>query len=126
MSYPFTFKELLALSHTMRELAEILGRPPGVNNLTAVQRARGERVYALMMSGEAKPGELLAIATGESDPELGFAPRHSKRGNPRTECIDCGVDIRDPASRMKSDPTRCTECRRAKKREYNAAQRGKD
>lgn len=124
MAFLLTRPELEELGRTAREMVKVLGRAPGAP-LTPLQTVRAERCYDLMMSAQAKPGELLAIAIGDRDYELNLPTGAGHTNPPRTSCLDCSADISDPASRYRSDPARCKKCRKLKKKQYNKTNRSR-
>ena len=123
MAELLTMEEMAVIAQRSIVFQEVLGRPPGAD-LNSVQLARAQRMYALAMSGTAKPDELIQIAVGERDGELGIPDEKQHASRPAGSCKDCGTDITDPKMRYKSDPARCRPCRQVKKKTYNAAYRG--
>jgi hypothetical protein len=123
--------EMTQLAAESKEMLVYLGRPPGTqtDDLKEPYKSRARRCYELAMAGTARYGELWDIAVGKHDDKLQFnldkgAPMGARGRLPDT-CIDCGTDISDTDSRLKSDPRRCAPCRRVKKKEYNTTQRAR-
>lgn len=124
MGLALTRPELEELARGSREIVKVLGRAPGAP-LSPIQKVRAQRCYELMMSAQARPGELWAIAIGDRDFELNLPSGSGHTNPPRTSCLDCSANISDPAARFRSDPARCKKCRKLKKERYNVANRGR-
>lgn len=118
-----TDEELEKINHGWEEMFRVLSRPPGAD-LTELQEARADRVIDIMKYRSLREGEGWEILTGQRDHELGFAPPQAHRANPRTSCKDCGAAL-TPENKAGSDPARCRDCRRLKKRRENEAYRGR-
>ena len=78
----------------------------------------------LLAGVDLEKGELFETMAGFRDEEISLGKRAPRIRHNAIVCRDCHADIKDAENRMKSDPLRCKDCARAKKRAYNQAYRG--